>query len=119
MKFEKFAIENLSQENTKWRFFAMLCNKKPISWATNDLNKTTPEIYKYNSNRKTHAEIRCLRKAPKDRINGGVLYIWRIGRNGEIKPAKPCHICEAYIRAAGIKKMIYTYDARNYRIYYL
>ena len=95
---------------------AILCSSgHPISIATNDLNKTHPLTYKHSPFKKLHAEIKCLRNAPQEKIEGSTLYVWRLRNdNGQWGMAKPCPICQEEIRQVGIKKVYYSTNEGNF-----
>lgn len=61
-----------------------------------------------------HAEIDALRKAP--RASGGILYIARVGRSGNVGLARPCEDCQAALLAAGVKRVVYTIDDYNFGV---
>lgn len=55
-----------------------------------------------------HAEVQALKKLwPNHRIDTTVVTI-RMTKGGRLGMAKPCPICEAYMRGAGVKKVIYS-----------
>jgi pyrimidine deaminase RibD-like protein len=55
-----------------------------------------------------HAEVQALKKLwPSHRAGTTVLTI-RMTKGGNLGMAKPCPICEAYMRGAGVKKVIYS-----------
>lgn len=94
-------------EHQRWKVIAVLIGKKPISIATNDLEKTHPIMSKENPNKRSHAEIRCLRNAPLEKIKGSTIHVYRFS-DGAFKMAKPCTTCMNYIQEMGVKKVIYT-----------
>lgn len=55
-----------------------------------------------------HAEVQALKKLwPSERADTTVVSI-RMTRGGKLGLAKPCVMCEAYMRGAGVKKVIYS-----------
>ena len=107
MKYRNLAEEVLNSTNQRWRVLAILCNKKVVSIALNNLEKTHPSMKDFNPKRRTHAEIRCIRKTPKTKLMNSVMYVWRINRKGVICASRPCKICETNIRKAGIKRVFF------------
>ena len=93
----------------RWKVVAILVGKKPFSIATNDPAKSHPLIAKHNANRRVHAEIRCLRNAPSEKIKNSTMYIFR-SSNNTFRLAKPCVICMAYLQELGVKKVVYSTD---------
>lgn len=109
-KYSKMILDALpSLTGQRWKVIAILTGKKPISIATNDPHKSHPLIGKHNPNKRVHAEIRCLRNAPTEKIRDSTMYIFRFS-NGTFKLAKPCLICMSYIQEMGVKKVIYSTD---------
>lgn len=64
-----------------------------------------------------HAEIDALRQCG-DPV-GSTIYVARIGRNGQVGLSKPCSQCEDELTRAGVKKVIYTINDREYGVLYL
>lgn len=60
----------------------------------------------YNPHLTYHAEIDALLRCSN--AEGAVIYIARINKDGHHKFSRPCQRCMKAIRAAGIKKIIYT-----------
>lgn len=106
-------LQNITDQ--RWKIIAILVNKKPISVASNDLTKTHPIVSKYNELRRSHAEMRCINKAPISKLKNSVLYVFRWSTAWEEwQLAKPCDMCMDLIVSAGIKKVIYSdYDGFN------
>ena len=98
---------NLPKPNQKWNLIATITNKKPISVATNDLDKTHPRMAKFNPLRKAHAELRCINNAPRGKLKNATITVVRWNNDGW-RMAKPCGACMAYIKEVGIKKIIYS-----------
>ena len=94
----------------RWKIVAILVNKKPISVATNSLRKTNVFTSRFNSDRKMHAEIRCIMKSPRSKVKNSTLYIWRLNKNNKYCNSRPCEMCMKFIKDVGIKKIIYTTD---------
>lgn len=67
-----------------------------------------PEHYKKVP--QLHAEIRCLRKMDC----GGIVYVSRIKADGTLALARPCPICQAFLKAKRIKKVIYSISDIEY-----
>lgn len=109
-KYIKMILDTLpSLAGQRWKVIAILTGKKPISIATNNPHKSHPLVDKHNSNRRVHAEIRCLRNAPAEKIRDSTMYIFR-SSNGSFKLAKPCFMCMSYLQEMGVKKIIYSTD---------
>lgn len=55
-----------------------------------------------------HAEQACLRGIRSGRARGGTLYVARLSPAGRPRLARPCGVCAAVARSAGINKVVYT-----------
>jgi tRNA(Arg) A34 adenosine deaminase TadA len=69
----------------------------------------SPEHIKPHASR--HAEIHAMREAGEN-VAGAVLYIARVNNLGQDRNSRPCILCEAAIKQANIKKVIYTKDKK-------
>ena len=65
----------------------------------------------YN-NASLHAEIAALRGRSKEATRGATMYVVRLGGHGkkELKMSAPCVMCQHAMRAAGIKRVVYSID---------
>lgn len=61
----------------------------------------------YETDYSEHAEISAMRQAKGD-LNGAVLYVARVNRDGSERMSRPCDNCTTAIISAGIKKVVYT-----------
>jgi len=64
-----------------------------------------PPTLKYDPNVSVHAEIDALSRVADAR--GAVIYIARISKSGTAN-SRPCNACSEALRAAGVKRVIYT-----------
>ncbi len=55
-----------------------------------------------------HAEVQALRKLWPDHRRGTTVVSIRMTRGGRIAMAKPCPMCESYMKEWGVKKVIYS-----------
>lgn len=60
----------------------------------------------YNPNLTVHAEIDALSRVTDPR--GAVVYVARVGKNGDEKFSRPCKNCSKALAEAGVKAVIYT-----------
>lgn len=80
----------------------------------NSYQKTHPVQAKYaklaNSEERIvlHAEVRALLDAIRQRKKVDTIVVERYDANGNPALAKPCKVCELFIRHCGVKKVIYT-----------
>lgn len=109
-------------QHKKYRIACIITDKhdRILSIGVNSYTKTHPKQAYYASKHGgrinrifLHAEmdaiIRCRSKPAS-------IYIARVGRNKEPRLAKPCPICMAAIKDAGIKRIIYTNSVDNIQI---
>jgi deoxycytidylate deaminase len=73
----------------------------------------SPEHIKTHCSR--HAEIEAIRDA-RFAVDGAILYVARINRQGKDRYSKPCKYCQAVIESSKIKKVIYT-ESENHAGY--
>tara|TARA_Y100000310_G_scaffold100043_1_gene97898 strand:+ start:2339 stop:2728 length:390 start_codon:yes stop_codon:yes gene_type:complete len=55
-----------------------------------------------------HAELACINNLKRNTTKGAMLYVVRIGSENELKMSKPCPMCEAALRVAGVKRVFYS-----------
>lgn len=114
MKFTEIARDAIDGIDRRWRIVAVLVNKKPLSVACNDPEKTHPVIHKQNPAKRLHAEIRCIRNAPITKVAGSVLYVWRFNTFDQIRLSKPCDICMGFLKEMQVKKVVYSIFGSTY-----
>ena len=78
-------------------------------WRNKELTNTAKE---YNPYLTYHAEVDAISNAGSD-LNGATIFIARIGKDGCEKFSRPCQRCTQSLKAAGIKKVIYTTGSEN------
>ena len=88
-------------EHQRWRIISIISNKHPIAIASNRAHSLPSRNYN------NHSEIRCIKKTPKNKLKNGILYVYRLGFSG-YRLAKPCPNCQKAIKAAGIKKVVFS-----------
>lgn len=81
---------------------------KPVSlgvnkWRNRDMVQRQKE---YSPDLTTHAEIDALSRVSDPR--GAVVYVARVGKQGEPKFSRPCDNCAKALNAMGVKTVIYT-----------
>jgi deoxycytidylate deaminase len=70
----------------------------------------SPEHIKTHCSR--HAEVEAIRDA-KFAVDGAILYVARINRQGQDRNSRPCKYCQVVIKSTKIKKVIYTESESN------
>lgn len=55
-----------------------------------------------------HAEVMALNQLWPSKRAGTVVWSVRVTRGGRLAMAKPCPRCETYLRANGVKKVVYS-----------
>ena len=71
--------------------------------------KTHPKAKTYNYS--IHAELATIIGMEYKDTKGSTIYVYRQTQNGTLALSKPCKACEAALKLAGVKKVVYTnYD---------
>src|ERR1041385_9211460 len=88
-------IKKANKSSCKYRVSAVGLNSRGtvIISACN-----TPRLSKYGGG--CHAEMTCMKKAPKSLKT---IIILRVGSKGQIRPIDPCDACDKQARQLGIK----------------
>ena len=55
-----------------------------------------------------HAELGCILGVDRSLTQGATVYVARIGKLGDRRYSKPCHMCQAAMKHVGIREVIYT-----------
>ena len=58
----------------------------------------------------THAEHAALKSLRGVNLKGAVAYVARIYKNGEPAMSRPCPRCTELLRAAGVRKLVWSVD---------
>ncbi len=106
-----YAIQ-VAERNTdypKWPIGAVLAKGGSVLAVGWSKLRNQPINVPNGENCSEHAEVAVLRKARRCNLKGSVIYVARIGADGNPRLAKPCPSCEENLREAGIKKIVYTY----------
>jgi len=84
--------------------------RKPISVGHNIPTKCNPQIKRFDRFKTLHAEIGACIGIEKSLLKGSILYVYRERHDESVAMAKPCIMCETFLRTYGIKKVFYTID---------
>lgn len=74
-------------------------------WRNKSVNP--PVDGSYNPHLSYHAEVDAINHANSD-LNGATVYVARIGKDGTPRFSRPCSRCTQALKAAGVKKVVYT-----------
>jgi deoxycytidylate deaminase len=66
-----------------------------------------------------HAELDAIIGVPQKHLEGATLYIARVLADGACGLSRPCSACRKVIRAAGIRKIVYTENDNKYSVEYI
>ncbi len=58
-----------------------------------------------------HAELSALFRAKFKDLKGCDIYVYRENMNGKVGMARPCSVCMAALKEAGIRKVYYTTES--------
>ena len=99
----------------KFRLGAVLVSPKGhvVSKGYNSY-KTHPLLSKHTEWPYLCAETCALIRYGLDNCMDHTLYVCRCGRNGGLRMAKPCEVCQWFIKEAGIKRVYYSIDDNSY-----
>ena len=102
------------------RVGAVLATKRcPVAVGKNSPLKTHPLVSSYNPLKTVHAEFDAIIGIDRSLVQGGTMYVYREKFSGELGMAKPCPMCEAFLKHMGLKRVYYTtedgYDVLNFK----
>lgn len=97
----------------KYRIFALALDRrgKILATGVNSYVKTHPKQHEYAKRTNNpgryylHAEICALVRAKRE---VHTLVVVRVTKRGELRPAKPCKICELAIKEANVQQVIHS-----------
>jgi len=65
----------------------------------------------YNTGLPTvHAELGCILGVDKSKTKNATIYVARIGKAGDWRLSKPCAMCMAAAKFAGVRQIVYTIE---------
>ncbi len=102
---------NALRQDRSRHFGYVLQGRKVVEWAPN-VRANPPTRFGYPSHAMIHAEFFAHKKARGILGNEDwwVLSL-RFNKLGELRNAKPCPICEKYLRDCGCKYVVYSTDS--------
>lgn len=109
-KFAKLAFELARESETNikhHRLCALIVKKNKVLSVGYNSRKTHP-IARKSKMMMTHAEQDCLLRCSDYDLMGADIYVARARWSGTPGLAKPCEMCEEYIRRKGVRRIIYT-----------
>lgn len=117
-KFIDLAHNMALKSKDRFRLGAVIARRnKPISTGFNNMNKSHPITVKHGGERDfmrgTHAEIHCCVGVPANDLYRAEMYVVRLLANGRRALAKPCRICQNYLRSVGVQGVWYSLDETN------
>lgn len=107
----KISKEGISYSHSKRVGACVVFGDKSISCAANNVRKSHPVVSNLNPNVFLHAEIAAIlarRWIWKGKAISGKIYVWREFESGLPALAKPCEMCEKFLKHIGIKEFIYS-----------
>jgi tRNA(Arg) A34 adenosine deaminase TadA len=99
-----------------FRLGAVLVERKRVVAASFNSYRTHPLLAKYTEFPFKHAETAVIIKQGLLNCVGLDLYVLRIGRGKPVGLAKPCNICMKWIESAGIARVYYSINEREYGV---
>lgn len=109
------ALSMARKSVSRYRLGAVVVKgRKVVSTGYNQMSKTHPMMQRFNRDTeylpRIHAEIHSCLGVPAGDLNGADVYVGRIFKNGNPALAKPCIICERFLRSVGVDKVYYSTD---------
>ncbi len=77
-----------------------------VSFGWNDMARTHPKAKTYGNF--LHSELHALIGLSQKESKGADVYVYRETRNGVLAQSRPCPICYAALRQAGIRNVCFT-----------
>ena len=112
LKAEILTLKNkIVYPDQKKHFSFIFDNNKLINIGINNYNTNNKFIYSLNYGvKKLHSEVAAVYKYRRnlEKLKGTILVNVRVNYKGEFKMAKPCEICQQWIKLIGFKKIYYT-----------
>jgi deoxycytidylate deaminase len=88
----------------------------PLAYGINT-NKSHPRQKLVNNiNRCGHAELLTIVGLNLEVTSGSTVYVSRRLKSGVSGLSKPCKACEELLRAAGVRRVVYSIDSINYGV---
>lgn len=114
-RYINLALKVAEQSTQRYRLGAVIYKNGSVISAKVNVKKNDPNFapHKHSSVHAECAAIRAVvspskRGAVEGSCNGAVIYVARIGNTNKPLLAKPCVNCMPIIKAAGIKKIVWT-----------
>lgn len=108
----RLALRLALKSTGNYRLGAVVAKRCRVLSTGFNRQKTHPIMEKYNASGWTkfglHAEVDSCLGLPADDLLGAEVYVGRIMKNGLPSMAKPCEICERFLRSVGVAKVYYS-----------
>lgn len=111
------AISEALKSNYKIKIGAVIFNgRRVISTGHNAAHRSARKLHPRYQNYKgsVHAEVDAILKARTDLRRMKILVVRYSPRSKNLLLAKPCRLCEEYLRHVGIKKVFYSINTYPY-----
>jgi len=117
---KKALLETKKSGHIRFRFGVVIFNKnKILSVGTNSIRSAKnlhPRFSRWPGS--VHAEVAAILNAKTDLTNASI-FVLRINLAGDLMLARPCVHCMKYIKAVGIKKIIYSISENEFGVIFL
>ena len=110
LKFLRLAISEAEKSDHKQRVGAIIFKAKTVfskghNYSSKSVRSITKKFCRWPNS--IHAEVDCILKAKRD-LSGMNILIVRINKKGELRYAKPCRQCLAYLFHVSIRNVYYS-----------
>ena len=104
------ASPGVGGRNRSYRVGAAIFNRRRVLSVRHNSYKTHPQLLRYTDFPFLHAEQAAILAYGLDNCVGCEIVVVRVRRDGSLAMAKPCHVCQTFIRKAGIEAVHFTTD---------
>lgn len=106
------ALRLALKSSSKYRLGAVVARRKKIlGIGFNQMGKTHPRMQQYVTGDWTpglHAEVDSCLGIPPENLLGADVYVGRIMKNGLPSLARPCEVCQRFMKNVGVQTVYYS-----------
>lgn len=105
---------------SRFRLGAVLARRgKVLSTGYNQMRKTHPLMRKHSNEEfelGLHAEVHACIGVSAGDLHGADVWVARVCRDGKLAIAKPCSVCQRFLRSVGVNRVYYSMDDGHYGV---
>lgn len=104
----------LKSRHPRWKMAAIVASSGRVLGVGTNQPKNDPAMEGIPlTSCSIHAEVAALRQVDAE---GSTLYVARVTRGGRRGMARPCHRCEEFARAMGVRRVVWTMSDLEYGV---